>query len=114
MSDVVALLMSYGANRAGKLPPTPEHTFAFRRVEIVVAFFNSAALIAVAAWVAYEGVLRLLHPVEVGGATVMLVAGIRNGGQHCSRMAAQRRGRYSTPEARSCISPLTRSRRLEW
>ena len=76
LSDVVALLMSYGANRAGKLPPTPEHTFAFRRVEIVVAFFNSAALIAVAAWVAYEGVLRLLHPVEVGGATVMLIAGI--------------------------------------
>lgn len=76
LSDVVALLMSYGANRAGKLPPTPEHTFAFRRVEIVVAFFNSAALIAVAAWVAYEGVLRLIHPVEVGGATVMLIAGI--------------------------------------
>jgi len=76
LSDVVALLMSYGANRAGKLPPTPEHTFAYRRVEIVVAFFNSAALIAVAAWVAYEGVMRLIHPVEVGGAMVMLIAGI--------------------------------------
>ncbi len=68
--------MSYGANRAGKLPPTPKHTFAFRRVEIIVAFFNSAALIVVAGFVAYEGVMRLIHPVEVGGATVMLIAGI--------------------------------------
>lgn len=76
LSDVVSLLMSYGANRAGKLSPTPKHTFAFRRVEIVVAFFNSAALIAVAAFVAFEGVQRLIHPVEVGGATVMLIAGI--------------------------------------
>jgi len=76
LSDVVALLMSYGANRAGKLPPTPQHTFAFRRVEIVVAFFNSAALIAVAAFVAFEGVKRLISPVEVGGATVIIVAGI--------------------------------------
>jgi cobalt-zinc-cadmium efflux system protein len=76
LSDVVSLLMSYGANRAGKLPPTPKHTFAFRRVEILVAFLNSATLIAVAAFVAFEGVKRLIDPVEVGGATVMLIAGI--------------------------------------
>ena len=76
LSDVVSLLMSYGANRTAKLPPTPKHTFAFRRVEILVAFFNSTALIAIAAFVAFEGVKRLIGPVEVGGATVMLVAGI--------------------------------------
>jgi cobalt-zinc-cadmium efflux system protein len=76
LSDVASLLMSYGANRAGKLPPTPKHTFAFRRVEILVAFLNSATLIAVAAFVAFEGVRRLIDPVEVGGATVMLIAGI--------------------------------------
>ena len=76
LSDVVSLLLSYGANRVGKQPPSPVHTFGFRRVEVMVAFFNAAALIAIAAFVAYEGVLRLLHPVSVGGTTVMLVAGI--------------------------------------
>lgn len=76
LSDVASLLLSYGANRVGKQPPTPTRTFAYRRVEILVAFFNAAALIAVAAFVAFEGILRLLRPVEVGGATVMLVAGI--------------------------------------
>lgn len=76
LSDVVSLLLSYGANRVGKQPPSPVHTFGFRRVEVMVAFFNAAALIAIAVFVAYEGVVRLLHPVAVGGATVMLVAGI--------------------------------------
>jgi cobalt-zinc-cadmium efflux system protein len=76
LSDVVSLLLSYGANRLGKQPPSPVHTFGFRRMEVMVAFFNAAALIAIAAFVAYEGVVRLLHPVSVGGATVMLIAGI--------------------------------------
>lgn len=76
LSDVVSLLLSYGANRVGKQPPSPVHTFGFRRVEVMVAFFNASALIAVAAWVAFEGVGRLLHPAAVGGATVMLVAGL--------------------------------------
>jgi len=76
LSDVVSLLLSYGANRVGKQPPSPVHTFGFRRVEVMVAFFNAAALIAIAVFVAYEGVVRLLHPVSVGGTTVMLVAGI--------------------------------------
>lgn len=76
LSDVVSLLLSYGADRLGKQPPSPAHTFGFRRVEVMVAFFNAAVLIAIAVFVAFEGVVRLLHPVSVGGATVMLVAGI--------------------------------------
>ena len=76
LSYVVSLLLSYGANRLGKQGPTPTRTFAYRRVEVLVAFFNAAALIAIAAFVAFEGVVRLLHPVEVGGPTVMLIAGI--------------------------------------
>lgn len=76
LSDVASLLLSYGANRLGKQPPSPAHTFGFRRMEVMVAFVNASALIAVAAWVAYEGVARLLRPAQVGGATVMLVAGL--------------------------------------
>jgi len=76
LSDVVSLLLSYGANRLGKQAPSPAHTFGFRRVEVLVAFFNAAALIAIAVFVAFEGIMRLFHPVSVGGATVMLVAGV--------------------------------------
>lgn len=75
-SDVVSLILSYGANRLGKLPPTPQRTFAFRRSEVLVAFLNAAGLIAVAIFVAYEGVGRLLHPEPVGGLPVMLIAGL--------------------------------------
>ena len=76
MSDVVSLILSYGANRIGKRPPTPQRTFAFRRAEVLVAFVNAGGLIAVAVFIAYAGVVRLLHPVAVGGLPVMLIAGI--------------------------------------
>ena len=76
LSDVVSLLLSYGANRIGKRPPTPEKTFAFRRAEVLVAFVNAAGLIAVAVFIAYEGVQRLLNPIEVAGLPVILIAGI--------------------------------------
>ena len=76
LSDVVSLLLSYGANRLGKRPPTPQKTFAFRRAEVLVAFVNAAGLIAVAVFIAYEGVQRLLNPVEVAGLPVVLIAGI--------------------------------------
>jgi cobalt-zinc-cadmium efflux system protein len=76
MSDVLSLVLSYGANRIGKRPPTPQRTFAFRRAEVLVAFVNAGGLIAVATFIAYEGVGRLLHPVEVGGLPVMLIAGL--------------------------------------
>ena len=69
-------MLSYGANRLGKRPPTPQRTFAYRRVEVLVAFFNAMALIGVAIFIAVEGVGRLRHPVPVGGATVMLIAGV--------------------------------------
>lgn len=76
MSDVVSLVLSYGANRLGTKPPTPQRTFAFRRAEVLVAFVNAAALIGVAVFIGYEAVQRLLHPVSVVGLPVMLVAGL--------------------------------------
>lgn len=76
LSDVVSLLLSYGANRLGKRPPTPQKTFAFRRAEVLVAFVNAAGLIVVAIFIAYEGVQRLMSPVEVAGLPVILIAGI--------------------------------------
>jgi len=76
MSDVVSLVMSYGAHRAGLLPRTPKRTFAYKRVEVLVALFNAAALIGISVYIFVEGIQRLLNPLEVGGATVMLVAGL--------------------------------------
>lgn len=76
LSDVVSLLLSYVADRLGKRPPTPQRTFALRRAEVLVAFVNAAGLIAVALFISYEGVERLLSPVVVAGVPVMLIAGI--------------------------------------
>jgi cobalt-zinc-cadmium efflux system protein len=74
LSDVVALLVSYGAFRAGELPATPQRTFAYKRAEVIAAFVNAAALIAVAGWVLFAAAGRLLHPQEVAGLPVIVLA----------------------------------------
>lgn len=76
LSDVVSLALSYAAHRAGRLPNTPLRTFAYKRVEVLVALFNSVSLIAVSVYIVIEGVKRLIDPSPVGGSVVMLIAGI--------------------------------------
>lgn len=46
LSDVVSLALSYGTHRAGQPPSTPRRTFAYNRVEVLVALFNAAALLS--------------------------------------------------------------------
>ena len=61
------------ARRLGRRPPTPRHTYGLKRVEVVAALINAAALIAISALIGREAVARLFHPEPVR-ASVMLVA----------------------------------------
>ncbi|MDH7568757.1 MAG: cation diffusion facilitator family transporter, partial [Armatimonadota bacterium] len=54
-SDVIGLVLSYGAHRVGKLPATQTRTFAFKRAEVLAAFVNAAGLLAVSVWILVEG-----------------------------------------------------------
>ncbi len=74
LSDAVALGLSLMAVRMGRRAATQRRTYAYKRVEILVALFNSTVLIAISAYIMFEAVRRLLDPAEVNGLWVMAFA----------------------------------------
>jgi len=52
------------------------HSFGLARAEVIAAFVNSLALLAVVAWLVVEGIDRIRHPIRVNGAAVLLIAGV--------------------------------------
>jgi cobalt-zinc-cadmium efflux system protein len=73
LADAGALGLAIFARRLSRRGPTLRHTYGFKRVEVMAALVNAAALIAVSALVAREAVGRLFHPEPVR-ASVMLIA----------------------------------------
>jgi len=74
--DVLGLLMAWGAASLSVRPPTPTRTYGYRRSSILAALANSCLLLVAIGAITWEAVLRLIHPVPVGGSIVMAIAGI--------------------------------------
>jgi len=70
-SCVVALIAAAVTAR----PPSERASYGYARAEVIAAFVNALAMLALVVWIAVEAVLRLLEPLPVGGPTVMVVAG---------------------------------------
>jgi cobalt-zinc-cadmium efflux system protein len=76
VTDAAALLFSLAANKVAQRPVSERHSFGLARAEVIAAFVNSLALLAVVAWLLIEGIERVRHPVEVNGAAVSLIAAV--------------------------------------
>jgi len=76
LSDVLALLMAWGASYLGKIPPTGRHTYGYRRSSILVALVNAIVLLVVTGAISLEAIERLFHPHPVAGLTITWVAAI--------------------------------------
>ncbi|AUH34547.1 cation diffusion facilitator family transporter [Paracoccus tegillarcae] len=74
LSDALALVLAFGARRLARRPATPDFSFGWGRAEIVAAFVNFLALIAVSIWLMIEAFGRLTDPPEVAGGLVMGLA----------------------------------------
>lgn len=74
LSDAMALVLAFGARRLAQRAATPEWSFGWSRAEIVAAFVNYLALIAVSIWLAVEALGRLSDPPQVAGGLVMGLA----------------------------------------
>lgn len=74
LSDAMALVLAFGARRLARRPATPDFSFGWGRAEIVAAFVNFLALIAVSIWLAIEAFGRLADPPQVAGGLVMALA----------------------------------------
>jgi cobalt-zinc-cadmium efflux system protein len=76
LTDAAALGLSLAAFRASRRPETLSHSYGQHRFQVLAAFLNGAALVAIALWIAVEAVQRMLAPTPVLGGTMLVVAGL--------------------------------------
>ncbi len=76
MSDVLALLLAWGASRLVKIPPSGKRTYGYRRSSILVAAINAIVLLVVTGAITLEAIQRLIYPHPVAGLTITWVAAI--------------------------------------
>ena len=76
LGDVLGLLMAWIASVLARRAPSQTHTYGLRRGTILAALANAMLLLVTVGAIAVEGVRRLLHPEEVAGVTVMVVAAL--------------------------------------
>ncbi len=74
VTDFAALAMAWVAFRIARRPATPDYTYGYDRVPILVAFLNGLTLFAVAGWIVWEAVERLAEPGEVLAGPMLWVA----------------------------------------
>lgn len=76
LSDVLGLLVAWVASALARRPPSQRYTYGLRSSSILAALFNAGFLLIAVGAIAWEAVLRLLHPEPVSGGDVMVVAAI--------------------------------------
>ena len=74
VSDVLGLVMAWGATILAKKKPTLRHTYGLQSSSIIAALANAALLLIVTGGIAWEAVLRFMYPEPVVEQTVMIVA----------------------------------------
>jgi cobalt-zinc-cadmium efflux system protein len=76
LSDVLGLLLAWGASVLVKRAATLRFTYGLRGTSILAAVANAVLLTAVTGAIAWEAVVRLRSPAPVQGVTVMAVAAV--------------------------------------
>jgi cobalt-zinc-cadmium efflux system protein len=74
--DVAGLVMTLLAISFTQKPATPTRTYGFYRAEILASIVNSIFLILLSAFILIEGIERIIHPVQVSGLPMIIVASI--------------------------------------
>ncbi len=75
-SDVLALLISWIANRLANKRFTTDKTFGYKRAEILAAMINSGSLIVIAFILIKESINRFINPEPVLSFWVIILAGL--------------------------------------
>ena len=63
-SDILSLLITYGANRMAQRKSSPKHTFGYKRAEIIATLFNASALLGIGLYIIFEALTRLMAAPE--------------------------------------------------
>ncbi len=74
LTDFASLALAWFGFRLARRPADWKRTYGFDRFQVLVAFANGLALFAIAAWIVYEGIERLMTTLEVSGGIMVVVA----------------------------------------
>ncbi|WP_294216252.1 cation diffusion facilitator family transporter [uncultured Sphingomonas sp.] len=74
LSDVLGLVIAWGAATLARRAPTARYTYGLRSSSILAAFLNALLLLVAIAIIAVEAIGRFSEPAPVAGNTVMVVA----------------------------------------
>ncbi|UCF90999.1 MAG: cation transporter [Desulfobacterales bacterium] len=76
LSDVIGLLLAWGASYLSKLQPTSRRTYGWRSTTILAALINAIILLVAVGGIAWESVRRFGNPAPVAGKTIIAVAAV--------------------------------------
>jgi cobalt-zinc-cadmium efflux system protein len=76
LTDVLGLVLAWGANYLMKRPPSERRTYGWRRSSILAALLNAVILFVAVGGIGWEAILRLGAPSPVQGKTILWVAGM--------------------------------------
>lgn len=75
-SDVLALLLAWGAVWLAARKPTSRHTYGYSRGTILASLMSALMLLVAVGVIVWEAIHRLKNPSPVAGVTMMWVAGL--------------------------------------
>jgi len=73
-TDIGSMTLSWWGEKVSTRPNTSQKTFGYKRVEVIIAFVNGGVLLGVSGWVLVESIIRIFHPEQVAGFTMLVVA----------------------------------------
>ena len=76
LTDAAALGLALFADAVARRPPSKRASYGYGRAEVLAAFVNAIAMLAVVALIAIEAVRRLLEPAPVAGGIVAGIAAV--------------------------------------
>jgi len=76
LSDVLGLLLAWGAVLLAKKRPSSRRTYGFSRATIIASLFSGLLLMVAVGAIGWEAANRLMDPPQPVGMTIMIVAAI--------------------------------------
>lgn len=74
LTDAASLALAWLGFRLSERPADARRSYGFHRVKVLAAFTNGITLIALAGWIVWEAIQRLMQPGEILGGVMMGVA----------------------------------------
>jgi cobalt-zinc-cadmium efflux system protein len=74
LTDTASLFLAWMAARLAQRPADSLRSYGYHRIQILAAFINGMAFIAIVVWIIAEAIRRFMAPVEVLGGMMLTVA----------------------------------------